>query len=496
MFRNDVDPSLPPNHPLNSLSSLRKFLILLTLSYSGFLANFSVAIIQVAFVPMGQAFGVSPGDIPNTIGYNLLGFAVGPLLWNPLSKTIGRRPVYLIGSALFLPCVVWMALSPSYACFSAARTVAGIVSSFSQTVPPATVADIFVKEVRGSKMSMYAVAVVIAPAVAPVFSGLIVNTQPWHVLFWFILGLAGLQLALFAAIVPETLWTEEATSDRAGADKHNSLNDSIANAGKKAAFDEQQIETVENKPSVNSRAGRVGAAWMPWQRPGEFFRIFVSPFLMARYLAISLPSIYYGMVFAWSVSITIVAPQMFEKPPYNFKTIPVGASFLAYGIGGVLGKWSGGIVGDKVVALFERKKGTRQPEDRLWALLPILPFMMVACAIVAVVIRDKLAWIAYLIGGALFFFCLSAATGILQTYVLESFLPRSTDGQAVFIFFKSIWGFAIPFILTSLETSTGYFKGYMMMGALATGVGFILCGGLIWKGYEVRKGQGTPVVAR
>lgn len=421
--------------------------------------------------------------------------------------------------------------------------------------------------VRGSKMSMYAVAAVIAPAVAPVFSGLIVNTQPWHVLFWFILGLAGLQLALFAAIVPETLWTEEATSDRAGADKHNSLNDSIANAGKKAAFDEQQIETVENKPSVNSRAGRVGAAWMPWQRPGEFFRIFVSPFLMvrpirclslpfaftslrtiadlgfgmlldlqARYLAISLPSIYYGMVFAWSVSITIVAPQMFEKPPYNFKTIPVGASFLAYGIGGVLGKWSGGIVGDKVVALFERKKGTRQPEDRLWALvssprsvscdgsdplhpsqLPILPFMMVACAIVAVVIRDKLAWIAYLIGGALFFFCLSAATGILQTvstlssclslscklttstrpqYVLESFLPRSTDGQAVFIFFKSIWGFAIPFILTSLETSTGYFKGYMMMGALATGVGFILCGGLIWKGYEVRKGQGTPVVAR
>lgn len=91
----------------------------------------------------------------------------------------------------------------------------------------------------------------------------------------------------------------------------------------------------------------------------------------ARYVAISLPSIYYGMVFAWSVSITIVAPQMFEKPPYNFKTILIGTSFLAYGIGGVLGKWSGGIVGDKVVAHFERKKGSRQPEDRLWALVSI-----------------------------------------------------------------------------------------------------------------------------
>lgn len=36
----------------------------------------------------------------------------------------------------------------------------------------------------------------------------------------------------------------------------------------------------------------------------------------------------------------------------------------------------------------------------------------------------------------------------------------------------------------------------MMMGALATGVGFVICAGLIWKGYEVRKAQGMPVVAR
>lgn len=35
---------------------------------------------------MGKQFGVSPGQIPNTIGYQLLGMAVGPVFWNPLSK--------------------------------------------------------------------------------------------------------------------------------------------------------------------------------------------------------------------------------------------------------------------------------------------------------------------------------------------------------------------------------------------------------------------------
>jgi hypothetical protein len=89
----------------------------------------------------------------------------------------------------------------------------------------------------------------------------------------------------------------------------------------------------------------------------------------AQFLPITLVSIYYGSIFAWSVGITIVMPQMFEKPPYSFATIPLGCAFLAFGIGGVLGKWSGGIVGDKTVSYLERKKGHRQPEHRLWALV-------------------------------------------------------------------------------------------------------------------------------
>ena len=121
------------------------------------------------------------------------------------------------------------------------------------------------------------------------------------------------------------------------------------------------------------------------------------------------------MIFAWSVGITIVAPQLFEEEPYGFSSIAVGASFLAYGIGGVLGKWSGGIVGDKTAKYFESRTGFREPEHRLYALLPILPFMFVGAIIVGIVADRKLAWIAYLIGGATFFFSLSAATGILQT---------------------------------------------------------------------------------
>jgi MFS family permease len=263
-----------------------------------------------------------------------------------------------------------MALSPSYGVFCAARVVAGFISSWSQTVPPSTIADIFVKEVRGSKMSMFAVGVVIAPPVAPIFCGLVVTYHTWPVLFWIVTGMAGLQLALFFLVVPETLWVEDEYPLQA-----ESLPPTSNHSGSNI---EGEIETkahgqhVEHSPvraTSAIKSGHTGMAWYPWQRPGEFLKIFVSPITMLRFISITVPSIYYGSVFAWSVGITIVFPQKFEAAPYSIKTIPLGAMFLAFGVGGLLGKWSGGIVGDKTVSYFERRKGYRQPEHRLWALV-------------------------------------------------------------------------------------------------------------------------------
>jgi MFS family permease len=329
---------------------------------------------------------VSPAKIPNTIGYNLLGFAVGPLFWNPLSKvtpkfpprlqgilltvqTIGRRTVYLMGSILFIPCAVWMALSPSYTVFCAARVVAGLISSWSQTVPPATIADIFVKEVHGSKMSMFAVGVVIAPPIAPIFCGLVVTYHTWPVLFWIITGMACFQLALFFLIVPETLWVEDESGATSEAPPPASIR---AGSNIEAEVDAKASEQhFEHSPvrTAHVRSGHNGVLWYPWQRPAEFLHIFLSPITMLRFISITIPSIYYGSIFAWSVGMTIVFPQKFEGGPNGIKLIPMGAMFLAFGVGGLLGKWSGGIVGDKTVSYLERRMGYRQPEHRLWALV-------------------------------------------------------------------------------------------------------------------------------
>jgi MFS family permease len=198
-----------------------------------------------------------------------------------------------------------------------------------------TIADIYPKHVRGDKLSVFGVAVIIAPAVSPLIGSLVVNTHEWQIIYWIVLGLAGLQFAMFFLLVPETLWNQDIDLDAA-------MND--------------QGEMM--------KGGRVGPAWLPWHRPKDFAALFWNPIAMvsssnhdrcvdillmsydflpssgqARFLPITLPSIYYGSLFACPVGITIIGPRLFEAPPYNFKSIPTGCTYLAFGLGAVLGKW-------------------------------------------------------------------------------------------------------------------------------------------------------------
>lgn len=234
---------------------------------------------------MAKYFGVTPSLIAQSIGYSLLGIAVGPILYNPLSRTIGRRPTYLLGSALFIPCVLWMALSKDYAVFCAARFFAGFFSAFSQTVPPASIADIYPPERRGDKMSLYGVACILSPAISPVIGGLVIEYQhKWQIIYWIVLGFAGLQLVMFIFLVPETLWVEDPVAE-------NHVPQTIQLEDGKRTLNGQPIRGKSNPLTSVMRtdrhgppAGKRGSSWMPWQRPADFGALAWSPIAMVGLL--------------------------------------------------------------------------------------------------------------------------------------------------------------------------------------------------------------------
>lgn len=429
---------------------------------------------------VGETLGVAPGDIANALGYNLLGCAVGSLLWNPLSRSLGRRPVYIMGSVLFIPICIWQALANNYACFAIGRVVAGITTSWSQTIPPASIADIYVPQVRGAKMSIFAVPTVLGPVIAPIFAAGIVQHHSWRNLFWFNLGLAGLQLLLMIFFVPETMWNwnEPATESHAGAAPEAMLDD-----------DEKHDPVAADAP----RSGYVGPAFIPHRDWKRFWPLCWSPIYMFHYVVITVPSFYYGICLGFlSVAPTVLFPQIFVRPPYSFAVVPLGAAFLGFGVGGVLGLWAGGAASDLVVSYLAKRHGRRIPEDRMWAGIPLLPLMFLGQLLMGLGAQLELHWMCFIVGGAISFFSLSAITTVILTYVVECYLDAAMDTQAVFNFWKFMWGFAVPFFTMQWGESSGWIACFAGMGAILAGGGALLIAFLLWKGPAIRRKQHMP----
>lgn len=62
----------------------------------------------------------------------------------------------------------------------------------------------------------------------------------------------------------------------------------------------------------------------------------------------------------------------------------------------------------------------------------------------------------------------------------ESKLPRPSGCEA-------------DMLVTAWALKSGFLAAYAAQGVLCAGLGVIICGGLIWKGYGIRQAQGMPV---
>ncbi|KAK7210362.1 hypothetical protein V2G26_017540 [Clonostachys chloroleuca] len=106
-------PEMDDANPLNWPKS-KKILNLLLVAFHAFMATFTAASTQCAFVDIAQ-------DLPTTVHQAtyltslviaILGGA--PLLWRPLSHAYGRRPIFLLSLLFSLVGNVGCAVSHSY----------------------------------------------------------------------------------------------------------------------------------------------------------------------------------------------------------------------------------------------------------------------------------------------------------------------------------------------------------------------------------------------
>ncbi|RMX05838.1 Bcr/CflA family efflux MFS transporter [Corticibacter populi] len=169
------------------------------------LGPFSIDTFLPAFSGIAQSLSASPVQMQQTLSAYLLAFAFMNLFHGALADSYGRRPVVLVGVAVFALASVGCAMAQSIEQLIAFRAVQGLSAGASMVVSRAIIRDLFPPAQAQRVMSHVTLYFGLAPAIAPVIGGWLFALLGWHSIFWFMALLGGGLWLLNLIYLPETL---------------------------------------------------------------------------------------------------------------------------------------------------------------------------------------------------------------------------------------------------------------------------------------------------
>jgi len=140
-----------------------------------------------------------------TVPSYLIGFAVGQVIYGPVSDRHGRRPVLLAAVALYLASTLVCIATQSVTPLIGARFLQGIGGSGSIVLARAIVRDLYSGVQAARELSLMGSISAFAPIVAPMIGGVLQTAFGWRASFVAMAAFAVIALVVAARLLPETL---------------------------------------------------------------------------------------------------------------------------------------------------------------------------------------------------------------------------------------------------------------------------------------------------
>ncbi|MDR2031924.1 MAG: multidrug effflux MFS transporter [Azoarcus sp.] len=166
---------------------------------------FSIDTYLPAFQAMGSELDATQNEIQQTLTAYMASFAVMVLWHGALSDRFGRRPVLIGTTLLYALASVICALAPSIGWLWAGRVMQGVCAGAGMVVGRAMIRDLYDGAQAQRLMAQVMLIFGIAPAIAPLAGGALLELCGWRSIFVFLCAL-GIGLTwLCWRTLPETL---------------------------------------------------------------------------------------------------------------------------------------------------------------------------------------------------------------------------------------------------------------------------------------------------
>ena len=353
-----------------------------------------------------------------TLGVSMfvLGFAIGPLLWAPLSEVLGRRILFLISYAFL---ALWSGVaiaSPNFASVIVFRFLAGAFGSSPLTNAGGTLGDIFSAAERGLGMAIFASAPFLGPALGPITGGFLGESAGWRWVFGYLTIFVSVVFFVGIFFLPETYapvllrWRAKKMSKATGHVYEPRMD---------------QGKDVRIKTLFQIALSR------PWKL------LFLEPIVL-------LLSIYMGLVYAILYSLFAAFPIVFQQQR-GWSTGVGGLAFLGLLVGIVIALIFVIVIDNpRYVRVSKKHNGFAPPEQRLFGAMVGAPTLTIGLVWFAASDAPSTHWIVPIIGSVPFGFGLVLVFLSIQNYLVDSYLVYAASVLAGNSLLRSLLGMAFP----------------------------------------------------
>ncbi|MFN4311632.1 MAG: multidrug effflux MFS transporter [Ferrovibrio sp.] len=153
---------------------------------------------------IGDSLQADPDKVLMSLTAFFITFAVGQLVFGPISDLLGRRLPLYFGVALFIGASVGCAMADTVETLIAFRLLQGLGGAAGIVIPRAIVRDLHSGVEEAKLLGLLMLVFSVSPLLAPLFGSVIIEALGWRTVFWFVAGIAVFASILGLLLVPET----------------------------------------------------------------------------------------------------------------------------------------------------------------------------------------------------------------------------------------------------------------------------------------------------
>jgi MFS family permease len=480
-------PQDNPNDPLN-WPIWKRDICLIIIGFQSFIGGGQSSLLAAGMSKLTEEFHSSLSRVSYLVGGFMLSLGFGSVFASPSAVLYGKRLVYIVGILLFFGGSIWAGASTSFISLMLARVMTGFGTSPTESLPSATIAEIYFAHERAYRVGIYTMLLLGGKNIIPLLSGLVFQYLDRHWLFYIQACFLGFNLITTFFFVPDTFW------DRSPVPSKRSLSETeLARSSKRYVPPSERpfafavrhptsetitrhlspIASIEHEKETELRISYFEEIklFRGKQSIDSWWMVALRPFFLYSYPAVLFGSLMYSLAVVWLIVISETIAEIFMSEEYGYDQLTVGLFYISPFLGGVLGALSAGLISDRLCRwLVKKNNGIYEPEFRLFMLIPSSILTAIGLMGFGWSTQVKDFWV----GPIILFGCLGFGSSMTSTsaitFTVDSYKMFAAEALVSFNFLKNFLGFVFSLFNTNFVNERGERLSFVAYGCIQIGV--------------------------